>query len=87
MVSEIGHFIDGRRVGGKSGRFGEVFNPASGEISARVAFASPAEVDAAVQSRTTRFPGLGAHASAPPRARDVRLQGAAREEPRPSSPR
>lgn len=56
MVSEIGHFIDGRRVGGKSGRSGEVFNPASGEISARVAFASPAEVDVAVQSARRAFP-------------------------------
>lgn len=56
MLSEIGHFIDGKRVGGKSGRSGEVFNPASGEISARVAFASPAEIDAAVRSARHAFP-------------------------------
>ena len=40
MVKEIGHFIGGKRVVGKSGRFGDIFNPNTGEISARVALAS-----------------------------------------------
>jgi malonate-semialdehyde dehydrogenase (acetylating) / methylmalonate-semialdehyde dehydrogenase len=47
-ASEIGHFIDGRRVPGTSGRFADVFNPATGEVQARVALASAAELDAAV---------------------------------------
>ncbi|HKU93874.1 MAG TPA: CoA-acylating methylmalonate-semialdehyde dehydrogenase [Vineibacter sp.] len=49
MASQIGHFINGKNVPGGSGRFGDVFNPATGEKTAEVAFASTAEVDAAVQ--------------------------------------
>src|SRR3954468_8805870 len=47
-MQEIGHFIAGKRVAGSSGRFGEVFNPASGEISGRVALADASEVDKTV---------------------------------------
>src|SRR5258707_14842185 len=50
MASEIGHFIDGKRMAGKSGRTGDVTNPATGEVTAKVAFASEAEIDAAVQA-------------------------------------
>jgi malonate-semialdehyde dehydrogenase (acetylating)/methylmalonate-semialdehyde dehydrogenase len=50
MASQIGHFINGKKVAGTSGRFGDVFNPATGEKTAEVAFASTAEVDAAVQT-------------------------------------
>jgi malonate-semialdehyde dehydrogenase (acetylating)/methylmalonate-semialdehyde dehydrogenase len=49
-MNEIGHLIGGRRVAGTSGAFGPVFNPATGEQSAKVAFAGPAEIDQAVQS-------------------------------------
>ena len=50
VMREINHLIDGRSVVGMSGRFGDVFNPNTGEVQARVALASVAEVDAAVQS-------------------------------------
>src|SRR5918996_2222754 len=56
MSKDIGHWIDGRRVVGSSGRHGDVFNPAVGEKSGRVAFASAAEVDAAVQAAKAAFP-------------------------------
>ena len=49
-MRDITHFIDGASVAGSSGRFGEVFNPNTGEAQARVAFANPAEVDKAVAS-------------------------------------
>src|ERR687897_699386 len=49
MVADIGHYIDGKRTAGKSGRTGDVTNPATGEVTAKVAFASEAEIDAAVQ--------------------------------------
>ncbi len=55
-VTEIGHYIGGKRVAGTSGRAGEVFNPATGEQSGRVAFAGAAEVDAAVAAATAAFP-------------------------------
>jgi malonate-semialdehyde dehydrogenase (acetylating)/methylmalonate-semialdehyde dehydrogenase len=47
-VQDLQHFIDGKRVAGTSGRFAEVFNPATGEVQARVPLASAAELDAAV---------------------------------------
>ena len=49
MVASIGHYIDNKPVAGKSGRTGDVTNPATGEVTAKVAFASESEVDAAVQ--------------------------------------
>ena len=46
-MKTIGHWINGREVDGTSGRFADVFNPATGEVQARVALASKAELDAA----------------------------------------
>jgi len=46
-MKEIGHWINGRLVAGTSGRFADVFNPATGDVQARVALANPAELDAA----------------------------------------
>jgi malonate-semialdehyde dehydrogenase (acetylating)/methylmalonate-semialdehyde dehydrogenase len=48
VTRQIAHYIDGREMAGTSGRLGDVFDPAQGSISARVALASTAEVDAAV---------------------------------------
>ena len=47
-MREIGHFIGGKHVAGTSGRFSDVFNPATGEVQARVALATEAELAAAV---------------------------------------
>ncbi|CAN7563678.1 CoA-acylating methylmalonate-semialdehyde dehydrogenase [Phenylobacterium sp. LjRoot219] len=49
-MRDITHFIDGQAVAGTSGRYGEVFNPNTGEVQARVQLATVGEVDAAVQS-------------------------------------
>jgi acyl-CoA reductase-like NAD-dependent aldehyde dehydrogenase len=49
MVASIGHYIGNKPVTGKSGRTGDITNPATGEVTAKVAFASVEEVDAAVQ--------------------------------------
>jgi malonate-semialdehyde dehydrogenase (acetylating) / methylmalonate-semialdehyde dehydrogenase len=46
-MKEIGHWINGEMVAGTSGRFADVFNPATGEVQARVALASKAELDKA----------------------------------------
>ena len=40
MAQELHHFIGGKAVKGKSGRFGDVFNPATGEVAKRVPLAS-----------------------------------------------
>jgi len=47
-MKTLHHFIGGARVDGTSGRFGEVFNPATGEQSAQVPFASADETRAAI---------------------------------------
>jgi malonate-semialdehyde dehydrogenase (acetylating)/methylmalonate-semialdehyde dehydrogenase len=44
----VGHWINGKRVDGTSGRTADVFNPHTGEVQAKVALASKAELDAAV---------------------------------------
>jgi malonate-semialdehyde dehydrogenase (acetylating)/methylmalonate-semialdehyde dehydrogenase len=49
-MTTIGHFIDGARVEGTSGRFKDIFDPNTGAVQARVAMATPAELDAAVAS-------------------------------------
>jgi len=49
-MRDITHFIDGASVAGTSGRYGDVFNPNTGEVQARVALATTADVDNAVQS-------------------------------------
>ncbi len=47
-MNMIGHWINGKLVAGTSGKFADVFNPATGDVQARVALASVAELDAAV---------------------------------------
>ncbi|HWK75765.1 MAG TPA: CoA-acylating methylmalonate-semialdehyde dehydrogenase [Povalibacter sp.] len=56
IASEIHHVIDGQRVAGTSGRASDVFNPATGVISARVHLAGVREVDAAVAAAAAAFP-------------------------------
>src|SRR5580704_11625367 len=55
-VREVQHWINGRLVAGTSGRFGDVYNPASGEVQAKVAMATAAEVDTAVAAAAAAFP-------------------------------
>jgi len=47
-MREIGHFIGGKEVKGASGRFGDVFDPNTGEVQAKVAFAKRSEVEHAI---------------------------------------
>ena len=49
----ISHFIGGKPAGEDAARFGDVFDPARGEVQARVAFADQATVDLAVQAART----------------------------------
>jgi len=55
-VKELAHFVGGRPLGGTSGRFGDVFNPATGEIAARAPFASKVEVRMAVEAALAAYP-------------------------------
>ena len=48
-MKELTHFINGAQVKGTSGQFGDVYNPATGEVQAKVPLASPAEVSKVVE--------------------------------------
>jgi malonate-semialdehyde dehydrogenase (acetylating)/methylmalonate-semialdehyde dehydrogenase len=48
MAKALHHYVNGKRVNGTSGRFGDVFNPATGETASQVPLASKAEVGAAI---------------------------------------
>jgi malonate-semialdehyde dehydrogenase (acetylating)/methylmalonate-semialdehyde dehydrogenase len=53
----ISHWIGGRFVAGASGRQGDVYNPATGQVAKHVDFASAEEVAAAVVAARAAFPG------------------------------
>ncbi|WP_406193651.1 CoA-acylating methylmalonate-semialdehyde dehydrogenase [Kitasatospora sp. NBC_01560] len=48
MVRELTHFIGGKHVAGTSGAFGDVYDPNTGTVQARVPLASRAETGAAI---------------------------------------
>jgi malonate-semialdehyde dehydrogenase (acetylating)/methylmalonate-semialdehyde dehydrogenase len=55
-MKTLTHFIAGAHVKGASGRFGDVFDPATGEVQARVPFASRAELRTAVEAAQKVLP-------------------------------
>jgi malonate-semialdehyde dehydrogenase (acetylating)/methylmalonate-semialdehyde dehydrogenase len=59
-MREIGHFIGGKTVKGTSGRQGDVYNPNTGEVQAKVALASKADVEAAVANAAAAQPAWAA---------------------------
>src|SRR5512145_3131277 len=54
-LKTIGHWIGGEPVAGASGRTGPVYNPATGEQTGEVAFASVEEIDRAVATAAAAF--------------------------------
>ena len=68
MTATIDHFMGGERVGPSGNRFGDVFDPSTGAVRARVPLASESEVDAAVAAAGSAFPEWAATAP-PARAR------------------
>ncbi len=59
-MRDIQHFVNGAAVAGQSGRFGDVFDPNTGEVQARVALADASELDAAVRAAATAQVGWAA---------------------------
>jgi len=59
-MKDIGHFIGGKAVAGGSGRFGDIYAPHTGEVQAKVALASKAELDKAVENAKAAQVGWGA---------------------------
>ena len=54
--SRIQHWIGGRLVDGTSGRHGDVYDPALGNVTKHVDFASTGDIDAAVAAARAAFP-------------------------------
>ena len=55
-MERITHWVGGKQMSGESGRTGPVFNPATGEQTDEVDFASVQEVDRAVDAAHEAFP-------------------------------
>ena len=56
MSTSLYHYINGQKVAGTSGRFGNVFNPANGEVIAQVPLASSEETAHAIDVASAAFP-------------------------------
>src|SRR5438552_15401659 len=56
----VGHFVGGKQVPGTSGRQGDVFNPNTGEVQAKVAFAGKSEVEQAIANAGAAQPAWAA---------------------------
>ncbi|MDP2093678.1 MAG: aldehyde dehydrogenase family protein, partial [Hydrogenophaga sp.] len=63
MTTSIAHYIGGAVAAGSSTRAQDVFNPATGAVTGRVALANTADVAAAVAAAQAAFP---AWADTPP---------------------
>lgn len=59
-MQELTHFINGEHVKGTSGRFADVYNPATGELQAKTPLASVAEMDNAVAIAAAAQPAWAA---------------------------
>ena len=55
MTTQIHHYVNGGPAEGSSGRFGDVFNPSTGEVQAQVNLASQADVEAAIAAAQAAF--------------------------------
>ncbi|MEM5431937.1 aldehyde dehydrogenase family protein, partial [Cupriavidus oxalaticus] len=56
MQTIVGHYIGGRQTRGASQRLSDIFNPAIGEVAARVALATTQDVAEAVAAAKAAFP-------------------------------
>ncbi len=55
-MTDLTHFIGGQTIAGRSGRFSDVFDPATGEVTKRCPLASAEEVTEAVSLAKAAFP-------------------------------
>ena len=55
MTKRVTHWIGGKAWDGVAERQGDVYDPATGQVTGKVDFATPAEVDAAVAAATDAF--------------------------------
>ncbi len=58
-MKRISHWINGKPWDGEAERHGDVYDPATGQVTGQVDFATPAEVDLAVDAATKAFAEWG----------------------------
>ncbi len=78
QADAITHYIKGQRANGAAGadaRYGDVFDPATGEIARRVVLATEADADLAVAAAKAAFPRMVGDDAVAPRPRHVQVQG------------
>ncbi|NIV75659.1 MAG: CoA-acylating methylmalonate-semialdehyde dehydrogenase [Gammaproteobacteria bacterium] len=54
------HFVGGQWVEGESNRIGDIYDPATGQVAARIPYATAREVRRAVEAALAAFPGWSA---------------------------
>jgi len=59
-IQNLHHYVGGEKLEGKSGRFGDVYNPALGVVTRQVPLASKEEVKNAITSAQQAFPAWSA---------------------------
>jgi len=59
-MEQIAHYVNGERVEGESGRYTDVYNPATGEVQAQCPLASKSEVDAIIAKAQAAQPAWAA---------------------------
>ena len=59
-MRSIGHFVGGSEIAGKSGRSGDVYDPNTGEVQAKVALADRSEVEHAIAAAQASQPAWAA---------------------------
>lgn len=63
MSTVLGNYINGAQTPCGEGIQQDVFNPATGEVAAKVALSTVEEVHAAIEAAQTAFPEVGGDAS------------------------
>ncbi len=59
-MKQLGHYINGQAVSGQGQHSGDIFNPATGEVTAQLSFGTTAEVEQAIQAASDALPAWSA---------------------------
>ncbi len=60
MTTTLKHFVNGTEMASANGRQGDIYNPATGQVQKKVAFASKADVEKAISAAEEAFPAWAA---------------------------
>ena len=60
ITTNLHHYINGKKEPGDSGRTGDIYNPAIGEVTKQVPLASKSEVEVAIAAAKAAFPAWAA---------------------------